>query len=190
MIGYMKREARYHRYRASRSDALNGGDPGGTRTPNTQFRRLVLYPLSYWAVCAPMAVSKTIEPPMCKNFVMPSVLLPTAAGPRCPLRLTAASSPRRAAGRGTPLYPASRLSSTAQRAVAPDTAAETQPHDLPLLPRPLPGARTPMRRTRNRQIDVNCHKHIIPSPLDVMGFAAMIRPAGRALAAVSIGSIL
>ena len=28
---------------------LYRGDPGGTRTPNTQFRRLVLYPLSYWA---------------------------------------------------------------------------------------------------------------------------------------------
>jgi hypothetical protein len=28
----------------------DGNDPGGTRTPNTQFRRLVLYPLSYWAV--------------------------------------------------------------------------------------------------------------------------------------------
>lgn len=27
----------------------DGHDPGGTRTPNTQFRRLVLYPLSYWA---------------------------------------------------------------------------------------------------------------------------------------------
>lgn len=25
------------------------GDPGGTRTPNTQFRRLMLYPLSYRA---------------------------------------------------------------------------------------------------------------------------------------------
>ena len=30
-----------------RSDA---GDPGGTRTPNTQFRRLMLYPLSYRAI--------------------------------------------------------------------------------------------------------------------------------------------
>ena len=34
----------------------NAGDPGGTRTPNTQFRRLVLYPLSYWAIWRPIAV--------------------------------------------------------------------------------------------------------------------------------------
>ena len=26
------------------------GAPGGIRTPDTQFRRLVLYPLSYWRI--------------------------------------------------------------------------------------------------------------------------------------------
>ena len=42
-------ETRYTSCRVSHWKALNSGDPGGTRTPNTQFRRLVLYPLSYWA---------------------------------------------------------------------------------------------------------------------------------------------
>jgi hypothetical protein len=44
-------------YRQERILPLSdAGDPGGTRTPNTQFRRLVLYPLSYWALWLPSAV--------------------------------------------------------------------------------------------------------------------------------------
>ena len=43
-------ETRSAMLRVSLCGGLNRGDPGGTRTPNTQFRRLVLYPLSYWAI--------------------------------------------------------------------------------------------------------------------------------------------
>jgi hypothetical protein len=44
-----------------------GGDPGGTRTPNTQFRRLMLYPLSYGA----MRSNYTISPGDVQSLVGP-----------------------------------------------------------------------------------------------------------------------
>ena len=45
-------------HHAVHSGEPSPGDPGGNRTPNTQFRRLMLYPLSYRAI--PFSIAQEI----------------------------------------------------------------------------------------------------------------------------------
>ena len=45
-------------HHAVHSGEPSSGDPGGNRTPNTQFRRLMLYPLSYRAI--PLSIAQEI----------------------------------------------------------------------------------------------------------------------------------